>query len=126
MNKAQAAAVIVAIAAVAGGLKYTLDDGSQYDVPTEAVDCTYQPPGLRPVPCLPDGGWDEKLSDYLDAGCLAQVCPRYVEILEGGKSQFFTRPSDVKAKGVLTKQPDALPVDAPPVVEEAAPVEVKP
>ncbi len=127
MNKEQTlAAIVAAVAIVGGGVAYKLDDGSIYEVPADAVDCTYQPPGLRAVPCLVDGGFDVKKSDYLDAGCLAQVCPRYAEIVASGKSQFFAKPTDVKTKGVITKQPDAVPVDATPVAEEAAPVEVKP
>lgn len=121
MNKTQVAAIIAAVITVGGAVAYKLDDGSIYEVSADPVDCTYQPPGLRRIPCLPDGGFDAKASDYLDAGCLAQVCPRYAEILEGGKSQFFARPADVKTKGVITKQPDAVPVDA---VAEPAPAEV--
>lgn len=112
MNKEQTVAVIVAaIALVGGGVAYKLDDGTVFDVPADAVDCTYQPPGLRRVPCLVDGGFDVKLSDYLDAGCLAQVCPRYAEIVASGKSQFFKKPAEVTTKG--TKEV-AAPVEAAP------------
>ena len=120
MSKEQAVAVIVAAITVAGGVAYKLSDGTVYEVPADAVDCTYQPPGLRRVPCLVDGGFDVKLSDYLDAGCLAQVCPRYAEILASGKSQYFRKVEEVKTKGVL-KDVEAVPVDAP---AEAAPAEV--
>lgn len=112
MSKEQAVAVIVAAITVAGGVAYKLSDGTVYEVPADAVDCTYQPPGLRRVPCLVDGGFDVKLSDYLDAGCLAQVCPRYAEILASGKSQYFRKVEEVKTKGVL-KDVEAVPVDAP-------------
>ena len=112
MNKEQTVAAIVAAITVAGGVAYKLGDGTVYEVPADAVDCTYQPPGLRRVPCLVDGGFDVKLSDYLDAGCLAQVCPRYAEILASGKSQYFRKVEEVKTKGVL-KDVEAVPVDAP-------------
>lgn len=117
MNKEQAVAVIVAaIALVGGGVAYKLDDGTVFDVPADAVDCTYQPPGLRRVPCLVDGGFDVKLSDYLDAGCLAQVCPRYAEIQASGRSQFFRTPTEVKAKGVIKAAPvDEVPIEVGPV-----------
>ena len=121
MNKEQTVAAIVAvIAIVGGGVAYKLDDGTVYEVGADAVDCTFQPPGLRRVPCLVDGGFEVKLSDYLDAGCLAQVCPRYAEILASGKSQYFRKVEEVKTKGVL-KDVKAVPVDAP---VEAAPAEV--
>ena len=120
MSKEQAVAVIVATITVAGGVAYKLSDGTVYEVPADAVDCTFQPPGLRRVPCLVDGGFEVKLSDYLDAGCLAQVCPRYAEILASGKSQYFRKVEEVKTKGVL-KDVKAVPVDAP---VEAAPAEV--
>lgn len=119
MNKEQTvAAIVAAIAIVGGGVAYKLDDGTVFDVPADAVDCTYQPPGLRRVPCLADGGFDLKSSDYLDAGCLAEVCPRYMEIIESGKSQFFTRPVDVRTKGkavVVDVKPE--PVEALPAAE---------
>lgn len=118
MTKEQAvAAIVAAVALVGGSIAYKLDDGTTYDVPADAVDCTYQPPGLRPVPCLKDGGFDLKLSDYLDAGCLAEVCPRYAEIIASGKSQFFKRTIEVQTKG--TKE--ATVIDAP---VEATPAEV--
>lgn len=88
MNKS-AKAIIVALLSVGGGivaLKY--DDGSVAEI-DGAFECTYQPPGLRPPPCLADGGFTLADSDYLDAGCLAEVCPRHAEIIASGKSATF-------------------------------------
>jgi len=123
MNKAQVGAIVAAVVAVGGIVTYRLDDGSVYEV-ADPTDCITPPARRLPPPCLPDGGFNLKQSDYLDAGCLAQVCPRLAEIRSSGKSDFFARPADVKAKGVQTKAPD-VPVEAVPV--EVAPAEeVKP
>jgi len=123
MNKEQTvAAIVAAIAIVGGGVAYKLDDGTVYEVAADAVDCTYQPPGLRRVPCLADGGFDLKSSDYLDAGCLAQVCPRYAEIVSSGKTQYFRKVEEVKTKGVLKDvKADPVPVEASPVEEVLKP-----
>lgn len=124
MNKEQAvAAIVAAVALIGGSIAYKLDDGSVYEVP-ESQDCTWQPARAPVIPCLPDGGWDPKAPSYRDAGCLAQVCPALADVRERGG--IPVRTADVKAKGILTKQPDAVPIDATPVAEEAAPVEAKP
>ena len=117
MNKNQLAVLAVAVVAVGGVLKVKYSDGVVVEVDQatlEAGGCFDQPPGLPQPPCLPDGTWDTKRVGWMDAGCLAQVCPRLAEIRASGKSQiFWTKPQlDAKArpeKGAAVPLEEAAP-----------------
>jgi len=115
MNKTQLALAAIAVVAVGGVLKVRYDDGTVVEADQAALEaggCFDQPPGLSQPPCNPDGTWDARRIGWMDAGCLAQVCPRLAEIRASGKSQVFWTKPQVEAKAVKAKPAAEAPVDA--------------
>lgn len=121
MTQQQKTALVGALVLAGAAMVVRFADNSEAIIdPTILDDCSYQPPGFRSPPCLPDGGFRLGDNDYLDAGCLSIVCPRWARVATSGKSSFLPTRAELDMKAAETAaKVDAKPVEAKPV--EAAP-----
>lgn len=123
MTQQQKAALVAALVATGGYLVVKFADNTEVVVDPKLLDdCSYQPPGLKRPPCNTDGTYNLKDSQYLDAGCLAIVCPRWAAVARTGKSSTLATKAELEAKAAETAAAAKVQVDAP----VDAPVEVTP